>query len=365
MTATDISADDVGPPELVDFLLSGQSFTARAVDRFRTTFQREGLHHDYKSGSVAAGKGPGVAEGRRRLLDCVLSLANSEGGVLFVGVGNDGERTVDGYPANVNENEWLHGLLINYWAAFSRPPRTYSVPYDDARRVVLVVVPRSDGLILQRDGRLVLRTTDGIFSAPDYLARALVLGTRSQPTFEITPIVLERKSGELNPPRGRGGAIIRTRRIELIVAARNTSLLWADEVMLCATWWRLHEIGDFRKPPAAFASAVEAPQPPLVAGGGTIDPASWQLMFCAATQPTLHPLAADDALSIRFDLIVPEAAKLTLSSAVALAVIARNAQPQFFTLEVSARTSQAGGSQAEPFETLVERTSSPRAAVQW
>lgn len=325
------------PQEILLACLSSSAVTAAQIEMLRTKHPKEGLHHDFKAGVVAAGKGPEVKEGRRRLVECVLSMANAEGGLVVVGIKDDADRPYDGFPSDVrDENEWLHGLLKNYWGMFTRSPRVDMVAVgagEASHRVAVIVVPPSDSFIVHSDGTMTLRTTGGSFTAPDYMVRALVLGTRNHPNFSLTGEVVFRNVGKISPPGNRGGVILPVRRYELMLRALNTSLAWAEDPVLGIAWWRLHEVGDVEVPPPAVILRVRLAPPPTALGSYEIHADSWQLMHTKATSKSLSPIEQVDALKVALDAIVPAHVEQWTLRAAAY-VIARNAVPRWYQVDV-------------------------------
>ena len=116
--------------------------SALSEHRFTAEFPGESLFIEFKEGY-----------GQRRLQEAVVAFSNAEGGVILVGVRDDG--TVKGVGPNGNREAALHQLV----AGLHNPGRygIHHLDVGDRHVVVLAVRRRLEGFAQTPDGRVLVR----------------------------------------------------------------------------------------------------------------------------------------------------------------------------------------------------------------
>jgi hypothetical protein len=84
--------DALRPKELLDYLLEDNTLTPDQLDKFIQANHDEGLYFDYKNGKIATQARRD--EGRQTIREYVSGFANSDGGVLLIGVNEDKPRGI-------------------------------------------------------------------------------------------------------------------------------------------------------------------------------------------------------------------------------------------------------------------------------
>lgn len=188
--------------QCLDDVLSGTiGLEASLVDRMRQERLKEDIHLDYKHGDwlndKVSRKPTELRKATDRLRAWVSSFANSEGGLLVVGLVAP-DATSQAYsawsftgvaaPTGHDLKAWVGDVLRPIVPYFSLPPRFDVIPHSSGT-VLIIACRRSDELVpVVIDGlpAYFLRYGDGTCRAPDYLVADLVLGRRSQATLELS-----------------------------------------------------------------------------------------------------------------------------------------------------------------------------------
>ena len=234
------------PTDLLDVLLAGEKVSASELDTFIAANTREGLHHDFKHGTVLEKPKPKPANTVREYLS---SFANSDGGVLVVGVSESDEsrtktREVTGAksPGGKPLDEWAASTMLEISSHFSIQPR-FQVVVHPKGNVLLCAVARSAQLVPvveSRQWRYFLRSHDATFEAPPYLVSDLVLGRRNHPVLELELASIVVGKNNVMKARAPGEQCLP---IDVIFRAENVSLMTAEEVTVGIVSWRPTEPG--------------------------------------------------------------------------------------------------------------------------
>jgi hypothetical protein len=80
------------PRETLDYLLEGNTLTPEHLDRFLQANPEEGQYLDYKDGIVTTQQER--ANGRKIVREYINGFANSDGGILIIGVGRSKPREI-------------------------------------------------------------------------------------------------------------------------------------------------------------------------------------------------------------------------------------------------------------------------------
>ena len=218
--------------QLLDELLSGQTFSAGDLDTLSIGTPDEDQFLDYKSGKQDRDKL------KKTVRKWVLGFANAEGGTLILGVTEpdrqNGQlvkpREVDGVlaiPAN-ELHDWATRLLSEFAGRFSPPPTILTVVHPKGS-VLLVATNRAPQLIPRvEDGRVLyaIRIGDSTVDAPDFLIADLLLGRRNHPILGVRDVRLE--------PTGLDAREIRPR---CSVGLDNLGFVTAEEVEIGVVSW--------------------------------------------------------------------------------------------------------------------------------
>lgn len=226
--------------QLLDDLFTGTvAVDAALVARVLAEEPAEDIHLDYKHGDFLKDKQPtkksDIRKATERLRAFVSSFANSDGGVLVVGiVGPDAGSqcappwTLTGLPTTGGPTveQWVGDVLRPIAPHFSVPPKHWVVS-GAGGDVLVLAVRRSDELVpVTIDGATAyfLRVGDGSSRVPDYLVADLVLGRRSRAVLELTL-----PQHDTVPLRYQGTPPDREALFRFVVAATNVGLSWADD----------------------------------------------------------------------------------------------------------------------------------------
>ena len=177
--------DTSTPRRFLDGLLRGERAAADDIRQMIALHSQEGLHHDFKSGSVAREALNGIV---RRW---TMGFANSDGGVLILGVTEPktGVREIDGFrsPGDGDPVLWAGNVLKPYAGRFSPPLQIQSVPRWRWR-----VTPDRSSLSPQSKRRQLIAHVEG--GTPKY---ALRIGSS---TVDADPISCVRSSSRSEKP---------------------------------------------------------------------------------------------------------------------------------------------------------------------
>lgn len=216
--------------DLLRHVLRGEKLAPADLDHVLAV-AKEDVHLDYKSGAILD-KDKGRDEpGRPRTFHGkvkkhVAGLANADGGVLIVGVGDPqhvgsgGVRKVDGCKGSAEELVGKVKEAVKELRPYlSGHTPIHAVEHPDGL-VLVVGVDRGDSRILVvESGRTLhyLRLHDSTTHAPEYLVEDLVLGRWRQPELQVW--------GYFVPEECVHDEIRGT----VTIAIDNVGLAWADE----------------------------------------------------------------------------------------------------------------------------------------
>lgn len=168
-------------------LLEGHGLSPESLDAFILRFQ-EDQYLDYKDGSITARDK--LDQARKTIREYVSGFANSDGGILIIGVTDQQPREVS--PCSLVGNEtldrWAEAVLRDIAPRLAPPPRIYVVDHSKGP-VLVIAVARAGELVPcveSRQLKYFLRINQSILEAPPYLISDLVLGRRQHPIIELT-----------------------------------------------------------------------------------------------------------------------------------------------------------------------------------
>ena len=197
----------------------------------------EDIHLDYKHGDFLRKKrDSGIANPAERLRAWVSSFANSDGGILVVGVvapdATDSQTpawTLTDTPKGDRLDEWAREVLRTIAPSFSAPPKHWVVSHSDGNLLV-VACRRSDELVRVVVGGTIayyLRVGDSTARVPDYLMADLVLGRRTRAVLSLV-----QSQGGAPQMRYQGTPPGRDSILNISLIVMNEGMSWADDLVV-------------------------------------------------------------------------------------------------------------------------------------
>jgi Putative DNA-binding domain len=236
------------PKELLNMLLEGSPLTPERLEQFMREYRDEDQLFDYKDGAIT--RPQKRKEGRQIIRTWISGFANSDGGVLIVGVNENRIREIAACEPRIGKQtliEWATHCLQDMVGYFSPPPRFQIIQHDQGP-VLTIAVARAPVLVpCVEAGELkyFLRIGASTVEAPAYLIGDLVLGRRQHPILDLYLYQINYGSIELMP--GALGERGRTPQdISFSFYIENSSLRTADEVTMGMISWSVVE-GEMEK----------------------------------------------------------------------------------------------------------------------
>jgi len=228
------------PKELLDYLLEGNTLKPDDLDQFIQENPEEGQYLDYKDGLITTSQER--AKGRQIIREYVNGFANSDGGILIVGVGRSKPREIKlcTLPGSEPLDKWAENCVHDMAPFFSPPPRFQVV--DHPKGLVLVIaVARAPSLVYcvkSGQPKYFLRINQTTLEAPAYLISDLVLGKRQHPLLDLHDSrITDEGNHEIKDTDG--GNLTSARRIIFSFTVENLSLATADDVKIGVVSWSL------------------------------------------------------------------------------------------------------------------------------
>ncbi len=230
------------PKELVEMMFDGYQPTAVDLNTLRKESWREGVHHDFKSGSMLGRRATKkanreVKKANREVRRYVAAFANSDGGLLVIGVGE---------PAGQQGPRPLEPSLLPEAATWAREVTAQLGPYlSPPLRLALVKIAGGEAILIavQRAPQLVpvavpdgvvfcFRHCDGTFDAPGYLLGDLIQGRRQHPVLEVKAEGVSYEAG---------GSHRSFLLLQYYLEIENVGLVEAEEIAVAAVVWTFAE----------------------------------------------------------------------------------------------------------------------------
>jgi hypothetical protein len=231
------------PKELLDMLLEGIPLTPEELEQFMQEYCDEDQLFDYKDGAIT--RPQKRKEGRQIIRTWISGFANSDGGVLIVGVNENRPREIAACEPSIGKQtliEWATHCLQDMAGYFSPPPRFHIIQHDQGP-VLTIAVARAPVLVpCVEAGELkyFLRIGASTVEAPAYLIGDLVLGRRQDPILDLYLYEIKHGPIEFMPGalgwRGHG-----PQDISFSFYIENSSLRTADEVSMGVISWSVVE----------------------------------------------------------------------------------------------------------------------------
>lgn len=223
------------PRETLDYLLEGNTLTPEHLDRFLQANPEEGQYLDYKDGIVTTQQER--ANGRKIVREYINGFANSDGGILIIGVGRSKPREIKPCTSPSSEplDKWAENCVHEMVPFFSPQPRFQVVNH--SRGLVLVIsVARAPSLVYCGQRTYFLRINQTTLEAPEYLISDLVLGRRQHSLLDLHYIDMDEKKDDFRL-LGRLADDVSVRDVSFTFAMENMSLLAASDIEVGMLSW--------------------------------------------------------------------------------------------------------------------------------
>lgn len=174
--------------ELLESYMAGTPLTEADIDSLLTNKTKEDLHLDYKSGKELLN-----TDAKDTIRRYMTAFANSDGGLLIIGISDDLQRVESGRAPGGRGFEHWAASCLDMFSLFSPLPRFQTVHHRDGD-VYIAGASRSLNIIPCREGggqAYHLRIHDQTRRAPDYLVSDLILGRRQYPLLDISGVSVE------------------------------------------------------------------------------------------------------------------------------------------------------------------------------
>lgn len=324
--------------EAMEALLSGYKFSSSDLERFVEIHQEEDQCLEYKDGKITDKSDR--KEAIKVIRQAVSGFANSEGGVLIVGVSETPRKISACLPiGNEPLDKWVEGLLHDMAPFLSPLPRIHIVDYPSGP-VVVTVVGRAPALVpCVEAGQLkyFLRLNQSTLRTPDFLLSDLILGRRQQPTLDAA-VSFEQPPPLLREPKSN---------VKVHVAVDNVGLVTAETLDVGILSWVVNDAGPEIN--RHLLSYVEHPERVHVGGY------DWGLrhLICSSRNPRTIKLSpfAKAVFEANSLLLLFSATQLEVT--VAVYVIAKDSSPVWF--ECSFRCGRAAHTDKPYVESVVTK----------
>jgi len=229
------------PQDLLAYLLEGNTPTSAELEQFVRENPIEDLNLEYKDGKIATHQER--QKGSQTIREYVSGFANSDGGVLIIGVSDDHSRTFSPCAPDIRGQSlehWASDCLLGMAAYFSPPPRFREIKHPNGP-LLTIAVARAPSLVLcivAGKPQYFLRHGHTTFPAPEYLITDLVLGRRQHAYLEVRQIHPREEREDYTTQDGLHD-VVRTWRVNFAFNVENLGLIAAEDVQLGAVLWSL------------------------------------------------------------------------------------------------------------------------------
>lgn len=348
-------------------LLSGRIIdSSRIDDLLSPVLFKEDTYLDYKSGKT---------DDAQELRRDVTSFANSEGGVLAIGI-DENTYQVDGIDKRGahSPQEWARSILHSLASQFSPSVIFQEVIHTSGKTVLLIAVGRNPTLIplLEKDKpgpTYYLRSGDSTFAAPDYLMADLLLGRRQRPVISVflkdqRPLVRQQSFSDKPLLSNPGGSYFPYDFGDFasIIRVENCGLSWIDEQRCGVVGYSFGRKAGIRvtgAPPllsitAELSRYIELCEPDGLdhSGEQVIGPEIFHADISGTgnSSPSIHPFGNS---SYKLDGCILPLRQWDMK--MALYVVSRSAQPEWFQIAWSYRRENGGFKEAATIERCNDR----------
>jgi hypothetical protein len=229
------------PKELLNLLLEGSRLAPSELDQFIREHPDENQDFEYKDGKLATH--PKRRDGNQTIREYVSGFANSDGGVLIIGVSEDEPRTIVPCAADIGGQpleQWASRCLQDMTGYFSPQPRFQVIDHPPEGPVLTIAVARAPSLVPCIEARTLkyfFRIGDSTLPIPEYLIADLVLGRRQRPIFDLYSPYFNEGLHEFKSETT--GELIQARSAAFSCVVENLSLTAAEDVKIGVVLWSL------------------------------------------------------------------------------------------------------------------------------
>lgn len=232
--------DGMTSRELLDRLLEGNAITSDELVRFVNDNPEEDQYVDYKNGIIISKQERD--KGRQTIREYVSGFANSDGGVLIIGIDESRPRQIaacEPSPGGQPLEQWASRCLHDMVAYFSPQPR-FQVINQPEGPVLAIAVARAPSLVPcleSREQKYFFRIEDSTLLIPEYLIADLVLGRRQHPFLDVHSPSVSYEFQDFKSSDGQD--VIHGRSASISFVVENVTLAAAEDVQLGLVSWSL------------------------------------------------------------------------------------------------------------------------------
>ena len=219
--------------ELLDDLLEDNALTSDQLDKIIQENPKEDQYLDYKNGVITTRQKRD--QGRQIIREYISGFANSDGGVLIIGVDDNKPRQIAPCEPNVGGqllDQWASRCLHDMVAYFSPQPRFQIINHPKGN-VLAIAVARAPSLVPcteARELKYFFRIGDSTLQVPEYLIADLVLGRRQRPLLDLHSPSMNENKDQFKSDNGLDEIPVRSATFSFVV--ENLSLATADDVKI-------------------------------------------------------------------------------------------------------------------------------------
>ena len=226
--------------DLLNYLLEDNALTPEQLDQLIEESPDEDLYLDYKNGIITSRQKRD--EGRQTIREYISGFANSDGGVLIIGIDENRPRRIapcekhlGGQPLDQWASRCLHDMV-----AYLSPQPRFQVINHPQGHVLAIAVARAPSLVPcveARELKYFLRIGESTLAVPEYLIADLVLGRRQRPLLDVHSPSINQSTWDFKSRQGRSN--IPTRGAAFTFVAENMSMAAAEHVNIGVVSWSL------------------------------------------------------------------------------------------------------------------------------
>ncbi len=178
--------DAASTQDALDLFLEGYKISPLELEEFIQKFQ-EDQHLDYKDGAITSKDKS--KHGRKIIREQISGFANSDGGVLIIGITDKPPREISPCipPGAEPLDKWAEAHLLDISPRLSPLPRIQIVDHPKGP-VLIIAVARAGEIVPVVEAnrqKYFLRFNQSTIEAPPFLISDLILGRRQHPVIEM------------------------------------------------------------------------------------------------------------------------------------------------------------------------------------
>lgn len=352
------------PKEFLSHLLEGKAIASDELLRFLKDNPEEGQYLDYKNGVIATAQKR--EEGNQTIREYVSGFANSDGGLLIIGVDESRPRQVAPCESNVGGqalDQWASRCLHDMVGYFSPQPR-FQVVNHSKGTILVIAVERAPSLVpcvQSRQLKYFFRIGDSTLEIPDYLIADLVLGRRQHSMLDVhSPLMTDLGIQGFKSKIGQD--TIQGRGASLSFTIENLALASAEDIQVGIVSWSLvdGEAKEINRHLAAYLDVCEIGSP-----SGTASELHLVQRSSISHGKTLQ-LAPFQKLTVKDMGPIYLPRQVPANVRIAVYVLAKNTPPIWFQVGFGLLY---GGIKTETiledFKPTIARTGNERPLVEW